>query len=218
MSATRASAGTASPKKYKVVLLGESGVGKSSLVVRLVKNEYVPTQHSTVGASFFRYAANVDEQTINFDIWDTAGQERYKSLASMYYRGAAAALVVYDITAADSFKRARFWISELVANSPDTVIALVGNKCDREDERAVTKEEARALAAEMSNLVYFEASAKDGTRVQAVFHVVARKLATATAAAAASGTPGKPGAGGGGRAVNVANGGAKQDGKKDCKC
>ena len=173
-------AAPAAPKKYKAVLLGESGVGKTSLVVRLVKNEY-QQQHSTVGASFFRYAATVDETTIHFDIWDTAGQERYKSLAAMYYRGAAAALVVYDITLMESFDRARFWIRELRANSPDTIIALVGNKCDREDDRQVPKEEAKKLAAE-SGLMQFEASAKEGIRVQAVFMEIARKLAASRSA------------------------------------
>jgi Ras-related protein Rab-5C len=175
------------PRKYKVVLLGESGVGKSSLVVRLVKNEYLPSQHSTVGASFFRYAANLEDGgTVNFDIWDTAGQERYKSLASMYYRGAAAALVVYDITAPESFERARFWIKELMNNSPDTLIALVGNKCDREEDRAVPREDAKRLAGDL-NLVHIEASAKDGTRVTVVFHEVAKKLAATRAAPAVSG-------------------------------
>jgi Ras-related protein Rab-5C len=175
------------PRKYKVVLLGESGVGKSSLVVRLVKNEYLPSQHSTVGASFFRYAANLEDGgTVNFDIWDTAGQERYKSLASMYYRGAAAALVVYDITAPESFERARFWIKELMNNSPDTLIALVGNKCDREEDRAVPREDAKRLASDL-NLVHIEASAKDGTRVTVVFHEVAKKLAATRAAPAVSG-------------------------------
>ena len=82
------------PKKYKVVLLGESGVGKSSLVVRLVKNEYLPSQHSTVGASFFRDTAQLDDGVnVNFDIWDTAGQERFRTITSSYYRGAHGIIV-----------------------------------------------------------------------------------------------------------------------------
>jgi Ras-related protein Rab-5C len=167
-------------KKYKVVLLGESGVGKSSLVLRLVKDEWVESQHSTVGASFFRYNCQVDDATVNFDIWDTAGQERYKSLASMYYRGAAAALVVYEITSYESFERAKYWIRELSANSPETIVTLVGNKCDLEPQRKVAADEAKKYASEFS-LLQFEASAKDGTRVQSIFQQIARKL-TATAA------------------------------------
>jgi len=171
------------PKKYKVVLLGESGVGKSSLVLRLVKDEWVDAQHSTVGASFFRYACPVDDTTIvNFDIWDTAGQERYKSLASMYYRGSAAALVVYDITSVESFEKAKYWIRELQSNSPDTIVTLVGNKCDLEAQRKVPLEEAKRYAQDFS-LLCSEASAKDGTRVQAVFQQIGKQLlASATSA------------------------------------
>ncbi len=171
-----AAAGTQG-KKYKVVLLGEAGVGKSSLVLRLVKDEWTPNQHSTVGASFFRYSTQVDDQTINFDIWDTAGQERYKSLASMYYRGAAAALVVYDITSPESFEKAKYWIRELTSNSPDTVITLAGNKCDLANERRVSKEEAKRHADEYG-LLFGEASAKEGTKVSALFQEIAKKLAT----------------------------------------
>ena len=164
-----------SGKKFKVVLLGESGVGKSSLVLRLVKDEWVDSQHSTVGASFFRYSTQVDDTPVNFDIWDTAGQERYKSLASMYYRGAAAALVVYDITSYESFDRAKYWVRELTANSPDTIITLVGNKCDLENQRKVTPDESKAYAAEL-NAIHCEASAKDGTHVRDIFQQIARKL------------------------------------------
>lgn len=211
MAAQGGSGGPA--RKYKVVLLGESGVGKSSLVVRLVKNEYLPSQHSTVGASFFRYAAHLEDgATVNFDIWDTAGQERYKSLASMYYRGAAAALVVYDITAPESFERARYWIRELMGNSPDTLIALVGNKCDCEADRAVSKEQARSLANE-SGLIHLEASAKEGTRVTVVFHEVAKKLAATRASSVASSSGGVVNAQGQRQAPRE-----KEQKKKDCPC
>jgi small GTP-binding protein len=198
-------------KKYKVVLLGESGAGKSSLVVRLVKNEYLPSQHSTVGASFFRYAANLDDgNTVNFDIWDTAGQERYKSLASMYYRGAAAALVVYDITARESFERAQFWIKELMNNSPDTFIALIGNKCDREDDRAVPTSDGRQLASAGGH-IHMEVSAKDGTRVQSAFHEVAKRLVATQAAGTASG-------GGVVNAQGQRQADNRKDGKEKKKC
>lgn len=168
-------------KKYKVVLLGESGVGKSSLVLRLVKDEWLESQHSTVGASFFRYSTQVDEKTVNFDIWDTAGQERYKSLASMYYRGAAAALVVYDITSPDSFERAKYWVRELTANSPETIVSVVGNKCDLQSLRKVPMEEGKRYTAELS-LLFSEASAKDGTKVHDVFQQIAKRLASNAAA------------------------------------
>ena len=124
-------------KKFKVVLLGEAGVGKSAIALRLVKNEWIENSRSTVGASFFKHIIDVDSVTMHFDIWDTAGQERYKSLASMYYRGAAAALVVYDITSQSSFVRAQEWIQELKENAPDALIALIGNKSDLSEQRAV---------------------------------------------------------------------------------
>lgn len=162
-------------RKFKLVLLGESGVGKSSLAQRLMKDEWNENLSSTVGASFFRYSCPVGDVAVNFDIWDTAGQERYKSLASMYYRGAAAALVVYEITSYDSFERAKYWIRELQANSPETVIALVANKKDLEAGRKVSAEEGRRYAAEL-DLLFMEASAKDGAGVREAFDMVARKL------------------------------------------
>ena len=160
---------------YKVVLLGESCCGKSSLVLRLVEDEFHALQ-PTVGAAFLVYRTTVDDITVNLEIWDTAGQERYLSLAPMYCRGAAAVLVVYDITSLGSFNRAKYSIRELMANSPETMITLVGNKCDLEEQRRVSREDAKKYADECG-LLHFEASAMDGTRVQAVFQEAARKLA-----------------------------------------
>eukprot|EP01012_Entosiphon_sulcatum_P044987 TRINITY_DN598_c0_g1_i5.p2 TRINITY_DN598_c0_g1~~TRINITY_DN598_c0_g1_i5.p2 ORF type:complete len:197 (+),score=56.10 TRINITY_DN598_c0_g1_i5:131-721(+) len=170
-------------KKFKLVLLGEAGVGKSSIVLRLIKDEYVEYQHSTVGASFFRHSVPLEDVTINFDIWDTAGQERYKSLASMYYRGAAAALVVYDITSAESFDRAKYWVKELLINSNENiVIALTGNKCDLVEQRKVPHDEAVQYAND-NGLLYLETSAKNSINVTEVFVEIARKLSKNLAAA-----------------------------------
>lgn len=174
-STTGRSPASMNNKKYKLVLLGESGVGKSSLALRLMKNEWNEYLSSTVGASFFRYTSQVGDTAVNFDIWDTAGQERYKSLASMYYRGAAAALVVYEITTYESFERAQYWVRELATNSPETLITLVGNKSDLEGSRKVSTEEARRYAAEL-NLLFLEASAKDGSGVHEAFDGVAKRL------------------------------------------
>eukprot|EP00668_Euglena_longa_P011507 GGOE01013913.1.p1 GENE.GGOE01013913.1~~GGOE01013913.1.p1 ORF type:complete len:198 (-),score=29.85 GGOE01013913.1:272-865(-) len=177
-------------RKFKLVLLGEAGVGKSSIVLRLIKGEYVEFQHSTVGASFFRHSITQDGHTIQFDIWDTAGQERYKSLASMYYRGAAAGLVVYDITSRDSFDRAKYWVRELQNNgSPDIVIALTGNKCDLEGERKVSVEEAQAYATE-KGILHLETSAKNSTNITLAFEEIARKLSTLAVTPPAPPVPG----------------------------
>ena len=160
-------------KHYKVILLGGPDVGIPSLLLRLMHDEWNPD--CTIGLSaFLTHSTTVDNTTVCLEIWDTAGQERYKSLAPMYYRGAAAALVVYDITSLDSFDRAKYWIRELMANSPETIITLVGNKCDLEEQRRVSREDAKKYADECG-LLHFEASAKDGTCVQAVFQEAARK-------------------------------------------
>ncbi|KAG5483420.1 hypothetical protein CUR178_07741 [Leishmania enriettii] len=166
----------ASARKFKLVLLGESGVGKSSVVQRLMKRAFSDKLNSTVGASFFRYTCDVGDGTaVHFDIWDTAGQERFRSLASMYYRGAAAALVVFDIISTDTYERAKHWIRELHVNSPETLVMLVGNKKDLESERQVALAEAQQCATEMGAM-YGETSARSGDGVQEAFHAIAAKL------------------------------------------
>ena len=114
---------------YKLVLLGEASVGKSSLVVRFVQDQFHNHIESTIGAAFFTKSIPVDGDDVTFEIWDTAGQERYHSLAPMYYRGAKAAIVVYDVTDPASYDRAHKWVDELKSSGGSgTVITLVGNK------------------------------------------------------------------------------------------
>ena len=127
--------------QFKLVLLGESSVGKSSLVLRFVKGQFLDFLDSTIGAAFLTQTVCLNDTTVKFEIWDTAGQERYHSLAPMYYRGAQAAIVVYDITSQDSFVRAKNWVKELQRQgNPDIVIALAGNKVDLEEDRAISTE------------------------------------------------------------------------------
>ncbi|KAI4137630.1 MAG: hypothetical protein L6R39_007181, partial [Caloplaca ligustica] len=115
----------------KLVLLGEAAVGKSSLVLRFVNNDFQENKEPTIGAAFLTQKCNLPHRTIKFEIWDTAGQERFASLAPMYYRNAQSALVVYDITKPTSLVKARHWVAELQRQaSPGIVIALVGNKMD----------------------------------------------------------------------------------------
>ena len=111
--------------QFKLVLLGESAVGKSSLVLRFVKGQFHEFQESTIGAAFLTQTVCLDDTTVKFEIWDTAGQERYHSLAPMYYRGAQAAIVVYDITNADTFARAKTWVRELQRQARLASIALL---------------------------------------------------------------------------------------------
>ncbi|KAL9600649.1 MAG: hypothetical protein Q9219_003082 [cf. Caloplaca sp. 3 TL-2023] len=126
---------TAAPAKpsssVKLVLLGEAAVGKSSLVLRFVNNDFQENKEPTIGAAFLTQKCNLPHRTIKFEIWDTAGQERFASLAPMYYRNAQSALVAYDITKPTSLVKARHWVAELQRQaSPGIVIALVGNKLD----------------------------------------------------------------------------------------
>mmetsp|Transcript_44786 Transcript_44786/g.71642 ORF Transcript_44786/g.71642 Transcript_44786/m.71642 type:complete len:201 (-) Transcript_44786:478-1080(-) len=162
--------------QFKLVLLGDTSVGKSSIVIRFVKGQFSEYQESTIGAAFLTQTVPVQDCTVKFEIWDTAGQERYHSLAPMYYRGAAAAIVVYDITSQESFHRAKSWVKELQRQgNPDVVIALAGNKIDREEEREVAAADAKQYADDNS-LYFIETSAKTNVNVRELFLAIARQL------------------------------------------
>jgi len=117
--------------QVKLVLLGEAAVGKSSVVLRFVSNEFQPNKEPTIGAAFLTQKCRLEDRVLRYEIWDTAGQERFHSLAPMYYRNAQAAVVVYDITKASSLEKAKSWVKELQRQAnPNIVIALAGNKVD----------------------------------------------------------------------------------------
>jgi len=162
---------------YKLVLLGDAGVGKTAIAVQFVKGQFNEFTESTIGASFMNQTVTLPNETIvKFQIWDTAGQERFRSLAPMYYRGAQAALVVYDITSKNSFDRAKDWVRELQQQGdPNVVVAFVGNKSDLEEIRKVTPDEAQNYANE-NGLMFTETSAKTAAGVSELFMKIAKQL------------------------------------------
>ena len=130
-----------------MVLIGDSGVGKSNLLMRFTRNEFNMESKSTIGVEFANRTLQIEGKTVKAQIWDTAGQERYRAITSAYYRGAYGAFIVYDIAKASSFENVDNWLKELREHaSPDIVIMLVGNKSDLRHVRAVTTEEARQYA------------------------------------------------------------------------
>nr|XP_031533670.1 ras-related protein Rab-17 isoform X1 [Vicugna pacos] len=164
------------PCIFKLVLLGTDSVGKSSLALRYVKNDFKSIL-PTVGCAFFTKVVDLGAASLKFEIWDTAGQEKYHSVCHLYFRGASAALLVYDVTRKDSFCKAQQWLKDLEEefHPGEVVIMLVGNKTDLGEEREVTLEEGKEFA-ESKGLLFMETSAKLNHQVTEVFSAVAREL------------------------------------------
>lgn len=161
---------------FKLVLLGNAGVGKSCIVVRFTRDEFVEDSDTTIGAAFLTKTLSLEDAQVKIEIWDTAGQERYRSLAPMYYRGAQAAVVVFDLTSRESLDGAKQWVKELQRRADQNmVIALAGNKCDLVARRKVDSEEAAGYARE-NGLLYVETSAKDATGIEKLFVDVAKRV------------------------------------------
>eukprot|EP00002_Diphylleia_rotans_P013779 TRINITY_DN2682_c0_g1_i1.p1 TRINITY_DN2682_c0_g1~~TRINITY_DN2682_c0_g1_i1.p1 ORF type:complete len:242 (-),score=38.70 TRINITY_DN2682_c0_g1_i1:245-970(-) len=159
----------------KVVMLGESGVGKSSIVSAYVDGAFGESK-STIGASFFTKRFAVDGMRVKLQIWDTAGQERFRSLAPMFYRGAAAAIVVFDVSNEQSYEKLKGWVSELKNNTdPSLALALAANKTDLVDQRRIppyiVKDYAQSIGAAV-----FETSAKNNTGINDMFLSIAKHL------------------------------------------
>mmetsp|Transcript_24470 Transcript_24470/g.42864 ORF Transcript_24470/g.42864 Transcript_24470/m.42864 type:complete len:227 (-) Transcript_24470:1956-2636(-) len=191
-------------ESVKVVLLGESGVGKSSVALRFVTDEFRPYSEATIGASFMSKSVTIPasspvmedstsednsenyangnksqstpQRHIGFKIWDTAGQEKYRSLAPMYYRGSSAAILVYDITKPGSFAALQDWSDELKKNGPpDLVLAVCGNKSDLQEDRLVGRSNGEEYAKSIGAL-YIETSAKGGEGIDNLFVEVAKRV------------------------------------------
>ncbi|KAG8472349.1 hypothetical protein CXB51_034232 [Gossypium anomalum] len=168
---------------FKVVLIGDSGVGKSNLLSRFTRNEFSLESKSTIGVEFATRSIRVDDKVVKAQIWDTAGQERYRAITSAYYRGAVGALLVYDVTRHVTFENVERWLKELRGHTDSNiVIMLVGNKADLRHLRAVSTDDAKAFA-ERENTFFMETSALESMNVETAFtevltqihHVVSRK-------------------------------------------
>ncbi|VDL77741.1 unnamed protein product [Nippostrongylus brasiliensis] len=152
-----------------VVLIGDSGVGKSNLLSRFTRNEFNLESKSTIGVEFATRSIQVEGKTVKAQIWDTAGQERYRAITSAYYRGAVGALLVYDIAKHVTYENVERWLKELRDHADQNiVIMLVGNKSDLRHLRAVPTDEAK-IYAEKHQLSFIETSALDSTNVEAAF-------------------------------------------------
>ncbi|KAJ2766717.1 Rab GTPase ypt31 [Coemansia nantahalensis] len=161
---------------FKIVLIGDSGVGKSNLLSRFTRNEFNLESKSTIGVEFATRSIQVDSKTIKAQIWDTAGQERYRAITSAYYRGAVGALLVYDIAKHPTYENVTRWLTELRDHADSNiVIMLVGNKSDLRHLRAVPTDEAKQFAAE-NGLFFIETSALDSSNVEQSFQQILTEI------------------------------------------
>ncbi|MCD7471914.1 Ras- protein Rab11D [Datura stramonium] len=161
---------------FKVVLIGDSAVGKSQILARFARNEFSLDSKATIGVEFQTRTLVIQHKSVKAQIWDTAGQERYRAVTSAYYRGAVGALLVYDITKRQTFDHIPRWLEELRAHADkNIVIMLVGNKTDLEDQRAVPTEDAKEFA-QKEGLFFLETSAMEARNVEDAFFTVLTEI------------------------------------------
>ncbi|XP_065516056.1 ras-related protein Rab-25 [Lathamus discolor] len=161
---------------FKVVLIGESGVGKTNLLSRFTRNEFNHDSRTTIGVEFSTRSILVGDSVVKAQIWDTAGLERYRAITSAYYRGAVGALVVFDITKHQTYDVVERWLKELYDHAePSIVVMLVGNKTDLAQAREVPMEEAR-MFADNNGLLFVETSALDSTNVEQAFETILTEI------------------------------------------
>jgi len=160
---------TSYPFVFKLLVLGDSDVGKSCLLHRYTDNAFTLEHNSTIGVDFRQKIVSLNGEEGKLEIWDTAGQERYRNIVATYYRGAHGMLLVFDVTIRESFNHCQKWLYEIKANSEtDVCVVLVGNKADQVKERLVAEAEVRSWAT-INGLIYVETSARDGTGVEEAF-------------------------------------------------
>eukprot|EP01006_Ploeotia_vitrea_P065790 TRINITY_DN93817_c0_g1_i1.p1 TRINITY_DN93817_c0_g1~~TRINITY_DN93817_c0_g1_i1.p1 ORF type:complete len:205 (-),score=50.57 TRINITY_DN93817_c0_g1_i1:172-786(-) len=195
---------------FKLLLIGDSGVGKSCLLLRFADDTYTESYISTIGVDFKIRTIELDGKTIKLQIWDTAGQERFRTITSSYYRGAHGIIVVYDVTDMESFNNVKTWLSEIDKYATDNVNKLlVGNKCDLVVKKVVDFNTAKDFADSLG-IPFLETSAKNATNVEQAFMTMSAEIKRRIAAQQT------PGGGGGG--VRLPPSGAKIEPKKKGGC
>jgi len=166
---------------FKLLLIGDSGVGKSCLLLRFADHTYTESYISTIGVDFKIRTIDLDGKTIKLQIWDTAGQERFRTITSSYYRGAHGIIVVYDVTDAESFSNVKQWLNEIDRYASENVNKLlVGNKCDLKTKKVVDFETAKDFADKL-NIQFLETSAKAATNVEKAFLTMAAEIKASVA-------------------------------------
>ena len=161
---------------FKLLLIGNSGVGKSCLLLRFSDDTYSNDYISTIGVDFKIKTVELEGKTVKLQIWDTAGQERFRTITSSYYRGSHGIIIVYDITDQESFNGVKMWLQEIDRYATSTVLKLlVGNKCDLTDKRIVEFDVAKEFA-EANNMPFLETSALDSTNVEEAFLTMAKQI------------------------------------------
>lgn len=161
---------------FKLLLIGNSGVGKSCLLLRFSDDTYTNDYISTIGVDFKIKTVELDGKTVKLQIWDTAGQERFRTITSSYYRGSHGIIIVYDVTDQESFNGVKMWLQEIDRYATSTVLKLlVGNKCDLKDKRVVEYDVAKEFA-EANNMPFLETSALDSTNVEEAFLTMAGQI------------------------------------------
>lgn len=160
------------PLTLRIVLLGDSEVGKTSLIQRFMRNQFENDQRNTVGAVLYTYEIKKEKKKIIFQIWDTAGQERYRSLGPIYYRNAIAAIAVFDMCKSSSLESLKTWIDDFAHYADNTMIFVVGNKTDKSESIELTEEEVRERCSKTFNAKCFFTSALTGMNVPELFKIV----------------------------------------------
>ena len=162
--------------ELKYIVIGCSGVGKSSILKRLVDHKFSEKIPTTIGIEFSRWDYKVDQHDIIFNIWDTAGQEKFYSIARSYFRNAIGIILVFDVTDQGSFDKLPKWLSDARAEAdPNAVVMLVGNKLDQASKRVVSREDAETYA-ENNNLIYIESSAAEKQNIEQIFIKSAKEI------------------------------------------